>query len=171
DTRRGDAHLLLGLSRSPGLIDYLKGTAREEIIQISGHENLDFIGSGSRGASTPELLASSRMAELMGALKQRYDVIIVDCPPLAAGGDSLLLGTLTGNLSVVIRTGSTEKHLARTKLEPLSRLPIRILGAVLNDVNPTNPAHSYYPSYLPAHEAEALDGDEEGEPLLSDGRG
>ena len=169
DTRRGDAHRLFGLAQSPGLIDYLKGTAGEEVIQRSEHDNLDFIGCGARGTSTPELLASSRMAHFMGTLKQRYDVIIVDCPPLAAGGDALILGTLTGNLTVIIRTGSTEKHLTQAKLAPVSRLPIRILGAVLNDVDPTDGYHYYYSAYLPEYEPLPAEEEEDAVQLLSDG--
>ncbi|NNL31122.1 MAG: hypothetical protein HKO77_08875 [Gemmatimonadetes bacterium] len=109
------------------------------------------------------------MAEFIGTLKQHYDVIIVDCPPLAAGGDALILGTLTGNLAVVIRTGSTEKYLTQAKLAPIHRLPIRLLGAVLNDVDPSDGYHQYYSSYLPGYEAGMVD-EEEGA-LLSDGRG
>jgi len=169
DTRRGDAHRLLGLSQSPGLIDYLRGSGNGNVIQTSEHENLDFIGCGARGASTPELLASPRMAEFMGTLKQRYDVIVVDCPPLAAGGDAVILGALTGNLTLVIRTGSTEKHLTQAKLAPLSRLPIRLLGVVLNDVDPSGGSH-YYSSYLPGYEAMGAEGDEVSAALLSDGR-
>jgi capsular exopolysaccharide synthesis family protein len=166
DTRRGDAHRLLGREQSPGLIDYLKERSGQEIIQKTEHDNLDFIGCGSRGTSTPELLASSRMAYFMGTLKRSYDVIIVDCPPLAAGGDSLILSTLTGNLAVVIRTGSTEKALAQAKLDQLSRLPIRILGAILNDVDPTDGYHYYYSAYLPGYEPVPEEG-EEGLQLIS----
>lgn len=169
DTRRGDAHRLMGLRQSPGLIDYLRGTTTEEVIQKSEHDNLDFIGCGGRGASTPELLASSRMAQFLGTLKQHYDVVIVDCPPLAAGGDSLILGTLTGNLAVVIRTGTTQKHLTQAKLAPIHRLPVRLLGAVLNDVDPSDGYHEYYTSYLPGYEAVAVEGDEGGARLVGDG--
>lgn len=167
DTRRGDAHRLLGRERSPGLIDYLRERTGEDIIQATDHPNLDFIGSGSRGVSTPELLASPRMAYFIGTLKRTYDVIIVDCPPLASGGDPLILGSLTGNLAVVIRTGSTEKALAHAKLDQLARLPIRILGAVLNDVSASDSYHSYYASYLPSYEPVPEQGDEEGTTLLS----
>ena len=172
DTRRGDAHRLFGLEQSPGLIDYLKGDAGIEIVQKSEHDNLDFIGCGSRGTSTPELLASSRMASFIGQLKQSYDVIIVDTPPLAAGGDALILGTLTGNLAVVIRTGSTEKHLTQARLRAVSRLPIRLLGAVLNDVDPSDGYHYYYSAYLPGYEPVAA-GEEDGRrtALIGDGRG
>lgn len=168
DTRRGDAHRLLGRERSPGLIDYLRERTGEDIIQATDHPNLDFIGSGSRGVSTPELLASPRMAYFIGTLKRTYDVIIVDCPPLASGGDPLILGSLTGNLAVVIRTGSTEKALAQAKLDQLSRLPIRILGAILNDVSERDQYHSYYGSYLPSYEPIPEEGDDEATPLLAE---
>jgi capsular exopolysaccharide synthesis family protein len=166
DTRRGDAHKLLGRQQSPGLIDYLKERSGHEIIQKTDHDNLDFIGCGSRGTTTPELLASSRMAYFMGTLKRSYDVIIVDCPPLAAGGDALILSTLTGNLAVVIRTGSTERALAQAKLDQLTRLPIRVLGAILNDVDPSDGYHYYYSAYLPGYEPVPEEG-EEGLQLLS----
>lgn len=168
DTRRGDAHRLLARERTPGLIDYLRERTDEDIIQATDHPNLDFIGSGSRGVSTPELLASPRMAYFMGTLKRTYDVVIVDSPPLASGGDPLILGSLTGNLAVVIRTGTTERALAQAKLDQLSRLPIRILGAILNDVSPRDAYHTYYTSYLPSYEPMPEEGDEDGVELLSE---
>jgi capsular exopolysaccharide synthesis family protein len=169
DTRRGDAHRLFGLEQSPGLIDYLKERSGQEIIQETAHDNLHFIGCGSRGTSTPELLASPRMAHLMGTLKRSYDVIIMDSPPLASGGDPLILSTLTGNLAVVIRTGATDKQLTLAKLEQLSRLPIRVLGAILNDVDPADGYHYYYASYLPGYEPVPAEGDDEVQ-LISDER-
>jgi capsular exopolysaccharide synthesis family protein len=170
DTRRGDAHRLFGLEQSPGLIDYLKERSGHEIIQKTAHDNLDFIACGSRGISTPELLASSRMAGFIGTLKRSYDVIIVDSPPLASGGDPIILATLTGNLAVVIRTGSTERQLTMVKLEQLSRMPIRILGAILNDVDPKDGYHYYYSAYLPGYEPVPEVGEgEEGVQLISSG--
>ncbi len=168
DTRRGDAHRLLGRERTPGLIDYLREQADEDIIQATDHPNLDFIGSGSRGVSTPELLASPRMTYFMGTLKRTYDVIIVDSPPLASGGDPLILGALAGNMAVVIRTGTTERGLAQAKLDQLGRLPIRILGAVLNDISPTDSYHSYYTSYLASYEPLPEVGDTEATQLLAE---
>jgi polysaccharide biosynthesis transport protein len=169
DTRRGDAHRLFGVDQSPGLVDYLKGRAGEDIIQKTAHDGLDFIGCGVRGISTPELLASPQMARFVGTLKRSYEVIIMDCPPLAAGGDALILSTLMGNLAVVIRTGSTEKRLAHAKLDQLGALPIRILGAVLNDVDPTDGYHYYYASYLPGYEPVASEEEEDTVQLISGG--
>ena len=152
DTRRGDAHELLGARRAPGLTDYLRNRSGQDIIQSTQYDRLDFIGSGTRGTSTPELLASSRMASFLGTLKRGYDVIIVDSPPLGAGADPVLLSGLTGNMALVIRAGSTEKGLAMAKLDMLSRLPIRILGAILNHVEPKGAyRYHYYASFLPEY--------------------
>jgi Mrp family chromosome partitioning ATPase len=109
------------------------------------------------------------MAHFVGTLKRSYDVIIMDCPPLASGGDPLILSTLMGNLAVVIRTGSTEKLLTQAKLEQLSRLPIRLLGAILNDVDPNDGYHYYYASYLPGYEPVATEEDGEGVQLVDSG--
>ena len=108
------------------------------------------------------------MAHFLGTLKRTYDVIIVDCPPFASGGDPLILGSLTGNLAVVIRTGATERALAIAKLDQLSRLPIRILGAILNDVSASDSYHSYYGSYLPSYEPVPEEWDSEETQLLAE---
>lgn len=71
-----------------------------------------------------------------------------------------MLSGLTGNLAVVLRTGSTDKRLAVAKLDTLSRLPIRILGAVLNDVEPKGNYYRYYASYLPSYHTGSEDGEE-----------
>jgi capsular exopolysaccharide synthesis family protein len=160
DTRRGDAHRLLGLERSPGLTDYLRDRTAGDVIQSTEYPTLDYIACGTRGTSTPELLASTEMASFMGTLRRAYDVILVDSPPLAAGADPLILAGLTGNLVVVIRSGSTERQLAEAKLEVVNRLPVRVLGAILNDIDPHQGVYRYYYDYLPDYHAEAEESDE-----------
>ena len=97
-------------------------------------------------------------------------MILVDSAPMAAGVDSFLLGSITGNLVLVLRTGTSDRHVAEAKLEELDRLPIRVLGAVLNDVrsNPVNRYYYQYSSYyLPGYELKnESDGEEEGGQLL-----
>jgi capsular exopolysaccharide synthesis family protein len=163
DTRRGDMHHYLNGRRKPGLTDYLRMKASgEEVLQGTSHEGLDFIGSGTQVANSPELLSSSEMGRMMAALKKDYDVIIVDSPPLGAGADPLVLATITGHMMIVVRSGSTDRAFTQVKLEPLSRLPVRVLGVVMNDYEPSRIGDGYqhYGSYLPGYEA----GQEEDEP-------
>jgi Mrp family chromosome partitioning ATPase len=150
------------------LTDYLRGKVTpEDVLQVAGHSNLNFIGSGTQVANSPELLSSSRMGELLGEMRKRYDVILLDCPPLGVGADALVLGSLTANLLLLFRSGSTHMDFAQARLEPLGRLPLRLLGAVLNDFQPdrlaSNYYSSYYGNYLPGYEAGS---EEEEEPAL-----
>mgnify|MGYP001040829046 CR=1 FL=1 len=164
DTRRGDAHHVLGVSRTPGLTDYLKERSSDDIIHQTDYPHLDFMPSGFRGPETPELLASRNMVHFFGSLKRAYDVIIVDCPPLSGGGDALVLGSLTGHLAIVLRSGSTDRGLASTKIDALSRFPLRILGAVLNDTA-AGGIYGYDSTYLPSYltEVEARTNESESE--------
>ncbi len=153
DTRRGVLHRVLKLSRRPGLIDYLSGDLPfERIVQATDHRWLSFIGSGSRAGDSPELLGSPAMARLLASARGSYQVVLIDSPPLGAGIDPLVLGALTGSLIIVLRTGATNRDLTHVKLEGIERLPIRVLGAVLNDVQPGG-VYRYY-SYLPGYAAE-----------------
>ena len=67
----------------------------------------------------------------------------MDSPPLGAGADALILSTLTGQLGLVLRTGQTDLRYAQAKLGALERLPIRILGIILNACVPGR-AQGYY---------------------------
>lgn len=155
DTRRGDIHHFLGLERTPGLTDYLLERASfEEVIQSTGQGGLDFIGSGTRFANSPELLASARMGDLLATLRRNYDVILVDSPPLGVGSDALVLGSIAGHMALVVRSGSTDRDFALAKLEPIARLPIRLMGVILNDYLPDRiSAYRHYGSYLPGYDA------------------
>jgi polysaccharide biosynthesis transport protein len=76
-------------------------------------------------------------------------IIILDSAPLGAGVDPLILGALTGSIVLVLRTGVSDREFTIAKLDAVSRLPIRVLGAVLNDVKPTD-GYGYY-AYLPGY--------------------
>ncbi len=152
DTRRGALHRVLEVRRTPGLIDLLSGQVdKAEAIQETAYPRLAFIGCGTRVAHGPELLGSPTMQRFMAEVRASYDVIVVDSPPLAAGIDALILGTLSGGMLLVLRAGVTDRQLAEAKLDALDRLPIRMLGAVINDV-PAQGAYRYYSYYLSGYE-------------------
>ncbi len=153
DIRRGALHRRCGRQRRPGLADYLRGEAPlDQIVQQTPYERLDLIACGTRAHEAPELLDGPGMPRLLAQLRPNYDVIVCDSPPLTAGIDPFVLGTATGNLVVVLRTGVSNREVIETKLEVLDRMPVRLLGAVLNDV-PDNAAYGYYAYYLPGYEA------------------
>jgi tyrosine-protein kinase Etk/Wzc len=156
DVRRGDLHRPLGAQRRPGLTDYLKGDVPwERAVQTTRYDRLHFLGGGTRLHVAPELLSSPAMQQLLLGFRGAYDVILLDSPPLSAGVDPFILGAATGNLLLVLRTGVTNRELAEAKLDVLDRLPIRVLGAVLNDVRPQGEYRYYgYQYYVEGYETQ-----------------
>ncbi|HKI94207.1 MAG TPA: polysaccharide biosynthesis tyrosine autokinase [Gemmatimonadales bacterium] len=161
DIRRGELHRLLGVKRRPGLTDVLGGRVdQQQVVQKTSYPALHFIGGGTRTPSGPELLGSPALAQLLVALRAEYSVIVVDSSPLSAGIDPYVLSTATGNLLLVMRNGVTDRELAGAKLDMLQRLPIRVLGAVLNDIRPNGfyryYAYNYYVEGYEAKEEESV---------------
>jgi capsular exopolysaccharide synthesis family protein len=153
DVRRGRLHRTLGAARRPGLTDLLEGTVTwDRAVQTTPYKNLSFISCGFRSQAGPALLSSVTMARLLDGVRASYDAVVVDSPPLAAGADGLALATVTGSLVLVLRAGVSDRELTETKLGVLTHLPVRVLGAVLNDVRPGG-AYRYYSYYLEGYEA------------------
>src|SRR6266853_450559 len=154
DVRCGRLHRVLKLPRKPGLTDVLAGQATiEQVVQATTYRTLSFIASGTRTHGAPALVSSAALPRMLAGLRPHHDAIIVDSSPLAAGADAFALGTASGSMVLVLRTGVSDRDLAQTKLEVLDHLPIRLLGAVVNDVRPGG-AYGYYSYYLEGYEAQ-----------------
>ena len=150
DTRRGALHELFSLPRSAGLTDYLANEADQSaIVHATNHDNLWMIPRGSPRHRTPELLTSPALVRLLAEMKARYDAVIFDTPPLAAGIDGYAIAAATGSLLVVLRIGQTERRMAAAKLLLVDRLPISVLGSVLN-ATPSDGEYEYY-GYTPGY--------------------
>jgi succinoglycan biosynthesis transport protein ExoP len=158
DLRRGALHQLLGCHRKPGLADYLAGGATSaEVVQSTPYPGVHFIAGGTRAGRGPELLGTAAMAELLGDLRARYDVVLVDSPPIGACVDPLVLATLTRDMLLVLRNGATDRQLAEWNLDLVDRLPIRLLGAVVNGITQRGAYRSY--GYLHGYEYQPLPDD------------
>lgn len=171
DIRRGTLHdIFAPCEQSPGLVDYLAGEASlgDVVRPTQQHVNLSIIPCGTRRRHGPELLASERMTALIRDLRSQFDAIIVDTAPLGAGIDPFAIGTATGSMVLVLRAGETDRKLAQAKLTVLDRMPIRLVGAILNDIGEMPQFKYYY--YLEGYRA--LEGAEEGATaMLGSGNG
>jgi polysaccharide biosynthesis transport protein len=159
DIRRGRLHEtkpLIDCSQSPGLIEHLAGEATlAEVVRDTTHANLCVIPCGARRRQGPELLASEVMQRLIAELRTQFDAVILDSAPLAAGIDPYALGAASGAMLIVLRAGETDTKLAQAKLGTIDRLPVRLIGSVLNDVG-SDSTYRYY-SYLGYEYAAAED--------------
>ena len=165
DVRRGHLDRMFHRARKPGLTDFLAGAnSSDQVMYRTGYPGLSFIPCGTRHERAPDFLGATAMNDLLQGVREEFGVILVDSPPMTAGVDPLLLATATGNLMLVLRPGTSDRHLAEAKLAELERMPIRVLGAVLNDVR-SSPVSRYYHEYssygLPGYEAKDEGGGEE----------
>ena len=148
DIRRGELDKRFGVPRAPGLLDYVTGAATlEQVLHETGNEKLWLMTRGTQQQRGPELLMSPVLPDLVTELQRRFEAVIIDCSPLGAGIDPFVLGAATGNMMLVLRAGESNRKLAEAKLKLLTRLPIRILGVVLNDVHMAGDFQYYAYSY------------------------
>ena len=144
DVRCGTLHSTFDVLVTPGLVEYLSnGTGVDSVVKSTSSENLFLLPRGARASRAPELLVSDKMSTLIAMARQKFDVVIIDSPPFIAGVDAYALGAVAGNILIVLRAGVSDRKLAAAKLAILDRLPIRILGAVINGI-PAGGMYRYY---------------------------
>lgn len=121
DLRRPKLHKTFGMPNAMGLSNYLVNKCGiDDIIQESNTKNLDFISSGPIPPNPSELLHLERMAELIGQLRERYDVILIDTAPVGLVSDSVPLISMSDINLFVIRYGKS-KYSSATLPDRLSK--------------------------------------------------
>lgn len=148
DTRRGNAERLFGLEANPGLTDVLRNRVSvADALRATDVPGLALLPHGTLRGFDPDYLDGPEMDEILDEVRDRFDVIVVDGPPLAAGPDAALLGQRSDQVLLVLRTGATDREVARTRLDSLVGFDLPLVGAVLNDVPDTAPYYRYYAPY------------------------
>ncbi|NNM35031.1 MAG: CpsD/CapB family tyrosine-protein kinase, partial [Gemmatimonadetes bacterium] len=149
DTRHGRLHEAVGGESEPGLTDVLlEGCSLSDAIQETPLDGVELLATGSLVSNGPELLGHAAFEAHLSRLRTQYDVVIVDCPALEHGSDAVLTGISTGAVVMVLRYGRTRKEQAAQTMDWLSRFPVRLAGAVFNDV-PRGEARAIRPTALP----------------------
>lgn len=133
DLRKPRVHEVFRVSDEPGLTDVLSGRLGvDDVLQPLDGERLTLMTSGPKPTSPSELLGSAAMVELIQELERRYDLVIIDSPPVLPVTDALILGVNTGGVVVVTRIGSTKRNALRRTVEAVQRVNARVLGVVGN---------------------------------------
>lgn len=126
-----------------GLTDYLSGYSTLEAILIdTSTPNLKLIAAGSPSPMRAELFASPHMDELLAKLKEQFDQIIIDSPPLFLADPSILATKVDGCL-LVLQADKTKVTQIHQGIEQLRNVQATILGTVLNKTKPRQRAINY----------------------------
>ncbi|TWT79210.1 Tyrosine-protein kinase YwqD [Planctomycetes bacterium CA13] len=144
DMRRPVIAGLFGVQREPGLSDVLSGTiSARESIQNTEVSNLDLIPNGRPTADPSELLESDRFGAMVAELTQRYDLVLIDAPPLLAVADPAIIAPL---VDAVVLTVRVNKH-ARGPVEQASKIlqdqGLAPAAIVVNGVDQSSKSYGY----------------------------
>jgi tyrosine-protein kinase Etk/Wzc len=179
DIRRPKLHGLFKMSRAPGLLDLLTPVqgAPQVGVRTSGFDDeshagdltdplnavlrptpvrgLTLLTCGTMPTNPTNLLSGVRMRVLLQELVQRFDIVILDTPPVLATADARILGALSDGVLLVVRAGQTERLAAQRAQNQLNQAGARVLGVVLNDPGgEISREGDYYYPYAYAAEAE-----------------
>jgi succinoglycan biosynthesis transport protein ExoP len=134
----------MGLDGSVGLTNVLIGQADvTDALQQFSDAGLYVLGAGPVPPNPSELLGSAAMEKTLRDLESRFDIVIIDAPPLLPVTDAAVLSTIAGGIVVVVGVGLIDRdHLSRS-LQTLEAVNARVLGLVVNRV-PTKGADAYY---------------------------
>ncbi len=136
DMRRPRVHKIFGLKPRYGLSSLIvKKSTFEQSIVASPVPNLDILPCGPIPPNPSELLQSSHFKELHDELKERYDRIIFDSPPVGLVTDPSIIGQVVDGIMVVMRYGKTTRHLLRNTRKILSNVKVEVLGGIMNYVD------------------------------------
>jgi len=160
DLHRPRQHKILGLSNRIGLANYLAGEAPlEQAILTTPIPNLSLLVSGRAGGSVHGLLDTRRVRELVATVKERFDIILFDAPPMLGVSDtSLLVREVDGVLQIIQHRKYPRSVSIRAK-DMIENLGGNLLGVVLNNINIARDYsyyyhyHYYYPRRDKAHKA------------------
>jgi capsular exopolysaccharide synthesis family protein len=123
----------LSLEPGRGLADVLSGTARvPEVLRDSLDGRLTVLPAGEPAPDPGEILASPRLATTLRALTERFDVVLVDAPPLHGVADATVLGKATDGALLVVRANHTRTLDVERSVDLLRRVGAQLAGAVLN---------------------------------------
>ncbi|OGX15734.1 MAG: hypothetical protein A2166_03140 [Omnitrophica WOR_2 bacterium RBG_13_41_10] len=167
DMRRSVIHKIFGLKKKePGLSDILSGAIKIEegirnitdilmgdigftdAMKLPGLDNLNILTSGSSTNSPAELLQSSKITPFLESLRERFDIIIIDSPPVLAVADTAILAPKLDGVILIYRVGSTSRHLINRSKMQLMEVGASVKGIVLNNLSPQiEMRYGYYYHY------------------------
>ncbi len=145
DLRKPRVHKSFGIDNVAGLTNVIVGDVdpREHCV-ATDVPGVDVLPSGPIPPNPSELLGSERMRDVITALREHYDHIIIDTPPIGAVTDAAVLGTIVDGVVLVVHAGKTRAGIVQRGLEQMRYISAPIEGVILNNLQVKS---RYYPGY------------------------
>ena len=147
DLRLPNVARSLQIENELGLLDYVeKEVSLEEVIVKEVYPNLDVLSTGGKSKNPTQVLNSAQFEAMFAVLRDRYDRIVVDSPPLAAVSDALNLLPLVDGIIYVIKFNTVKRKTAVLNVRRLWESNTPVYGAILNNITSTLSSY-YYSNY------------------------
>lgn len=158
DQRKPRLHKIFLVSNENGISDLLAGKAEfEKAVQETKVPNLSILTSGTKPPNPAELLGSSKMRDFIDTLKEKYEYIIIDTPPIVAVTDAQLLASHADGSLLVVASSQVEREAAAKSKELLEKVDAKILGVVLNKLEVHHKGYyGYYYHYYYGNHGERV---------------
>ena len=125
-----------GIDQGAGLVDFLAGEATiKECIRNTSSPNVFVLPAGKRFNSPLELISSQKFGAMITKLKDLFDVVVIDCPPLKPVSDSLIISRYANTVLYVVKSDATPHQLVNAAIKRLHDIDAPLLGVVLNLVD------------------------------------
>ena len=135
DLRKPRMNELFRVPRKPGVTELVLGQVSlgHAVQAFEAVENLYLLPAGQLPPNPTELLGGNRMREVLATLREEFDIVILDTPPLSGGADGAILGAMVDGVILVVRAGQTDREQVRHAGRQLATVGANLLGAVMND--------------------------------------
>lgn len=148
DMRNPSLHKLFSLSSRNGLSEILAGLTDNITVTKTDIENLSVLTSGKIPPNPTELLSSPRMDKLLDFVKEHYDCVFIDTPPVNIVTDATVFSQKATGYVIIVKTDTTNVPELKTTVSTLQSINANILGFILNDANSEKKKYySYYRKY------------------------
>lgn len=145
DFRRPRVHRVFNISKDEGLAEYFLGDlTKDQIIKKTEYANVDVITRGGEIYNSSLVLVSDKFKELIASLRNQYDYVIVDCPPVLQVSDYIHISKVTDGVIFLIAYGITTKAQVAEAIKELKNNDAKILGTVLSMYNRKDGGYNYY---------------------------
>lgn len=136
DLRKPKLHRVFNVTNRLGLNDYLSGKLEiKDLVRHSDEVGIDYIISGEKTSAVVNVLEAKKLHDLIQNLKEQYDYVLLDTPPVIAVSDALYVAKIADGVIFLVAQNIARKTLVREALQTLQNNKVKVIGTVLTQVN------------------------------------
>ena len=149
DLRKSMVHKVFDIDKAEGISELLASadSSIDKYIKKTKYPNLSIITAGGMPPNPAELLASARMGKFLEFMKQHFDIIFIDLPPVAIVTDAVVITEHVTGYLYVVRSRQDDAKTLRNAIGTMEQMDANIIGLILNDVDPKSSRYGRYGRY------------------------